>query len=153
MRDFIRIARFGSGVALGFIVASLYSLQAAEGGLSFEFSIGVLPAFLAGMAAAWVYWSLASRLILPADGRADPASARRKFIGFGLVMAVGTLAAFLYPLRFVPREKLPDILQGLVMAALVLGGIGWVILRIKRFFDADAELTERAEQEEREEET
>ena len=154
LRDFLRWARFGSSVLFGFMTATLYTLKSTASGLGFEWSWGVIPAFFVGVVLATLYWRLTRRLILSSEksGSAnDPRDrlAARKFKIFSLMLGLGAVAAFLYPLRFVPRDKLGEIVQGLLLAFAVLGLVGTVVWRIKKFLDKD---TARQEEQEREEE-
>ena len=113
-------------------------------------------AFGAGVVAGWLYWRAAGRMILFANRPAGAAEAdqarllRRKFAWLSAVLGVAALGALVYPLRFVPREKLADIATGLGAAFLVLALIGFVIWRVKGFLDADTRRNEADEADEAE---
>src|SRR5687767_4989228 len=64
-RDFFRIASWSSALALGAIMASIYSLYPASAGVMFRFTARTVLAFLVGTAMGWIYW----RLVL---GEASP---------------------------------------------------------------------------------
>ena len=152
LRDFLRWAMFGSSVLFGCMTATLSALKSTGSGLGFEWSWRIIPAFFAGIVIAWLYWRLTRRLILNAEKSGatnDPHErlASREFKVFSWLLGLGAVAAFLYPLRFVPRDKLGEIVQGLLLAFAVLGLVGAVIWRIKKFLDRD---TARQEQQERE---
>jgi hypothetical protein len=59
-----------------------------------------------------------------------------------LVLGVG---AFLYPLRFVPRDKWPEIRIGLITAVCALSGVACLLWGVKRFVDADERENENEE--------
>ena len=75
----------------------------------------------------WVFW----RAIWEVADRPTPrAKARFAAMVAGLIAA--GVFGFLYPLRFLAPNKLPDISFGLVIAVIFLGGIGvamWFVAR------------------------
>jgi len=132
-RDFIKIAAGSTGLGLGIMLASLAALDRDKSGYSFHLlSPWVAAAFAVGAALGYFYWILLGRSETLRNGPRllRGASAFLLIVGFG---------GFLYPLRFVPREKLPEILEGLAGAVFVLSLLGFMIWRIARFLERDAE--------------
>lgn len=68
------------------------------------------------------------------------------WVGSLVALAVVGIGAFLYPLRFVPKERLPDIRTGLITAFFALSGVVGLLWGVKRFMDSD-EKQERAMEE------
>lgn len=136
-----RIAGVGASLAFGAMVGSLFALKPGTSGFSFELNVPTVIAFLVAAAFAWFYWRLVARM---ATEKA-PQPRRRKFIIFSAGIVVVGIVSFLYPLKFVPAEKRPDVFFGLGLATLCLSGIGLVMWKVKRFLEADLKRSEEAE--------
>lgn len=125
---------FTLSTALGFgcMVATLEALRPDSAGFSFDVSYKTLIAFIAGGAIAFPLW----RLILNGTRlrQRNLNLATGTMVVALLVLGIG---AFLYPLRFVPRDKWPDIRFGLITAVCALSGVACLLLGVKRFMDAD----------------
>jgi hypothetical protein len=128
----LRVIIWGTALAGGAMVASLQALQAGPNGFYFEISWATALAFAAGAAAVLAGW----RILLQ-----DAPTPRGRLLRAGVkwVLLLSAAAAFLYPLRFVPRAKLPEIATGLGLAALVLSIVGWLLWTIRRFLEKDEE--------------
>ncbi|HWY78609.1 MAG TPA: hypothetical protein VN281_23540 [Verrucomicrobiae bacterium] len=136
-KDLFKVMKFSTALAFGALLASLESLRSSPAGFSFQLSYKTLLAFLIGAGIAMAYWSLVLRC---------GAVARRTGVVVGtILLALFGIGAFLYPLRFVPREKLPDILIGLGLAACALSGVGGLLWGARRFLNADSQATEEKE--------
>lgn len=130
-KSFLKIAAVCMGLGLGVMLASLAALGRDATGFTFHIlSPTVLMAFLIGAALGYGYWSLigSNPRVKGASKLVRGASAFLLLLGF---------CGFLYPLRFIPASKLPDVLEGLVGAILALSTIGFLLLRIKKLLDAD----------------
>jgi uncharacterized membrane-anchored protein len=135
-KDLLRVMIFGSALTWGGILASLQALTPAGSGFSFKISRLTFAAFIAGTAAVYLFW----RVLLQ-----NEAGAHYKlwtWIAKALLVLSG-IGAFLYPLRFVPKAKLPEISIGLASAAVALSIIGLLLLGIRRFLNADARQNEQ----------
>lgn len=134
-----RIAGAGAALAFGAMVATLFALRRSSGG-GFEFEINALAiiSFVAAASVAWFYWRMIERM---AVGRA-PERRRKKFVIFSIGLLLIGVLAFLYPMKFVPPEKRADVFSGLVLAFTVIAGVGFVMLKVKRFLDADQQRAE-----------
>jgi hypothetical protein len=125
-RGLFGIVLFSTALALGGMAAAIQALHRSAAGFRFQISLGTLAAFAAGTAAGLLYWKLAARSLL----------AVRLATAFLVLAGVG---AFLYPLRFVPADKLADIAIGLAAATCAVSIIAFLLWRVKRFLDADDE--------------
>ncbi len=106
------------------VLGWIASLSRDASGFALHVSARTLPAFLAGAVVGLVYWKIVALV----------ASGRRVWLlraASGLLL-LGAVTAFLYPLRFVPREALPDIAQGLGGAVVVLSMIGFMVRTLTR---------------------
>lgn len=122
---------YGSSLC-GAVVAA--ALQAFRGGMSFEFSFYTLLAAVIGFAAFVVFWKLFF---------AERKDKRSKvlFVGVTVLLIAGGVAGVLYPLRFVSSHEFPNLVKGLIAAALALSGGAILLFKCKRFFDADERRT------------
>jgi hypothetical protein len=62
---------------------------------------------------------------------------RRRLLFRGAVLCAGAVAGFFYPIIFVPREHLGEVLIGLAAAVAVLSLIAWVIHKLIRMLSSD----------------
>jgi hypothetical protein len=129
-RGLLRIMVIGTTLGCGALAASLEALHAGEAGFYFTFSWRTLLIFICG--AGLVLWMW--RIMLNEVDTPRHRLARRGAKGLLLASAA---AAFLYPLRFVPKSKLPEIAIGLGWAACALSIVGYLLLRARRFLEAD----------------
>jgi hypothetical protein len=129
-RLFFGIVSYSTALAFGGMLASLEALYNDTSGFSFHFSVGTLAAFAIGFAVGLIYWRIVS---LDAAGGASLLLRASSFL-----LLLGGVAAFLYPLRFLPAEKLHEVLQGLTAAVVALSLIALMLWRLKIFFDQDA---------------
>jgi hypothetical protein len=129
---FFRIASVSTALALGCAAVVLQAMGQGTGGFSFRFSYGSVAAFAIGAAGGLFYWKVAVEKL------------RAKFRkSFFVGTAVAGLAMFLYPLRFVPREKLPDIAIGLTVAICVVSSGGIILWQIGKALRAEEKSTEK----------
>lgn len=135
------IASYGAALAFGVMVATLFALERTPNGLSFKLNAGAIISFLVAAPVAWFYWRLIARM---ATERA-PEQRRKKFIVFSIGLLLIGIMAFLYPLKFVPPEKRKDVFIGLALAFGCIGGVGLVMLKVRRFLEADLKHSEEAD--------
>lgn len=116
------------GLALGFggVCASLASIRSTPAGFTIDLSLRTALAFVLGT----VLMVPCFRIILFSESK------KRKLVAWSIVGATG-LAGFLYPIRFVPTEKMRDIVVGLISAVFALSGIAALMILTHRFLEAD----------------
>ena len=126
----------------GLCGAALYALRSTSSGLTFMLTRGAVVAFVIAALLAWSYWHLVIRLAFSDSGRGPGGTLsprdRRKFVLFSALLIVLGVGGFLYPLRFVPNERLSDVVQGLVIAAACVAFIAAALWRLSRFLEKDA---------------
>lgn len=122
-----RIIVYGFSGAFGLVIASLQALQPTRVGFVIELSWWTLVTLVLG-AAFMLPWF---RVIVY-----SPRKVLRR-CALGLVILVG-LAAFFYPLRVVPPEKMRPVFIGLAVAVLALSVMAASLFSLYRFFERDA---------------
>jgi hypothetical protein len=130
-RDLFKVMAISTALAFGALLASLESLRSGPEGLTFQVSFRTLLAFLAGGGITLGCW----RVII----RSGAVVRRTSLVAGTILLALIGIGAFLYPLRFVSREKLPDILVGLGLAACALSVVGGLLWLVHRFLSRDSE--------------
>lgn len=131
-RDIRRIMVAGTAIAFGCMTGSLEALRSSPGGFSFQISWRTFVAFVVGGLAVVPFWNIVFGLV--SKNRTRSSHVRAAF----LFLLVG-IAAFLYPLRFVPKEKLPEVYTGLVIALCALSLVAALLVTIARFLEKDSE--------------
>lgn len=129
-RDVLRIIIWGTAVAFGFLAASLQALRSNPAGFTFQVSVLTFFAFAVGVGIVLGFW----KIILNRSGGARQKS--RRFWAELLLLLFG-MAAFLYPLRFVPADKLPEMITGLIIAVFALSLVGCLLVMVGRFLESD----------------
>ncbi len=132
------IASYGAAVAFGVMVATLFALEPSPNGLVFRLNALAAISFLVAAPFAWFYWRLIARM---ATERA-PEQRRKNFIVFSAGLLLVGVVAFLYPLKFVPAEKRKDVFIGLALAFGCISGVGFVMLKVRKFLEADLKSSE-----------
>jgi hypothetical protein len=129
-RDIRWIMIAGTAIAFGFMAASLEALRSSPSGFSFQISARTFFAFVLGAAAVFPFWKIVFNLV---SGNRQ----RKRHICAALLLLLIGVAAFLYPTRFVPKEKLKDLYTGLAFAVCALSMLAGLLVVIGRFFEAD----------------
>ena len=129
-RDFMKIAAASAALGLGCTAAVAASLRGSATGFSFRVSVGTFVTFAVATWIAARNWKLVI----------TKSAAARRAVAFLLVSGAGL---FLYPLRYVPSDRLTDIAQRLFFAGCAIGFVGCLLWRLKRFFDFDAKQVKR----------
>jgi hypothetical protein len=132
-RDLLRIASVSTALAFGAVLASLEALYRNTSGFAFHISLRTLAAFVIGGAVGLVYWKIVT---LGATGRASKLLRPASFL-----LLLAGVGAFLYPLRFLSKERLIEVFQGLATVAVALSLVGYILWRIKGFLEQDAAQT------------
>jgi FtsH-binding integral membrane protein len=128
-RDFLRIVRAATAIAFGITGGVLAGLKNSGSGLVLEFNVWVVPAILIGAAAAWAYWSfILTRLV-------RRQTQQKRFRVYTVLLAVAGLLCFLYPMRYVTRGSMSEVIQGVVLAFMTVGVIGLLIWSVARLLN------------------
>lgn len=120
----------GTALACGAMGGSLEALRARPAGFYFQISWRTAVVFIIGTVLILWIW----RIML--DETDSPRQRRARLLAKTFLFA-SAAAAFLYPLRFVPKSKLPDILIGLSLAIFVLSIVGVLVWKSRQFLEAD----------------
>src|ERR1044071_2953624 len=127
-----RFIVYGFSFAFGIVFASLFALRPIPGGFSIELSWWTLVVLASGAA-----------IMLPCFRIiAYSTQSHHRRAALVLVTLLGT-ASFLYPLRFVPREKIWAVVIGLAAAAIALSGVAGMLLVLWRFFEREEKRHDR----------
>lgn len=132
------IAGAASALAFGVMMATLFAVERTSSGLVFRLNALAVIAFLVAAPVAWFYWRLIARMAT----ENAPEQRRKKFVTFSAGLLFIGLLAFLYPLKFVPPEKRADVFVGLALAFMCIGGVGFVMLKVRKFLEADLKSSE-----------
>ena len=137
-----RIAGIGASLAFGAMVASLFALKSGPSGLIFELNAAAIVSFLIAGTFGWLYWRMIARMA----GERAPERRKKKFVLFSIGLVLVGIVSFLYPLKFIPEEKRKDVFIGLALALGCIGGVGFVMWKVKKFLDADLKRSEEEDQ-------
>ncbi|HEX4120485.1 MAG TPA: hypothetical protein VH619_07710 [Verrucomicrobiae bacterium] len=134
-RGLLRVMILGTASACGAMAASLEALRARAAGFYFQITWRTGVAFVIGTALILWIW----RIMLDESDTPRQRFARQLAKTFLFASAA---AAFLYPLRFVPKSQMPDIAIGLGLAIFVLSIIGFLVWKTRRFLETDEQENE-----------
>jgi asparagine N-glycosylation enzyme membrane subunit Stt3 len=127
---FFRFATGSTAVAFAVVFGAMESLRVSGSGFTFHLSLGTGVAAAIGAAVALIYWKIILR------DRATKNHLRTRVASILLLLA--GVGLFLYPLRFVPKNRLSEISQGLIAAVVVVSAGGCTLWRIKRHLEKDS---------------
>ena len=135
-RDLLFVVKLSSALGMGTLAGFLYSLKEVHPNLRMEFGLGAALVALATAIASWVFCGVMAR----ADAESSPTFARRRFfirwlIFFGGASTLGTAFAFGYALRNVASSSRRDVIEGTVLAVIVIAAGGFLIHKAFRFFE------------------
>jgi hypothetical protein len=131
-RDFLKIVRWATSVAFGAAGGVLAGLRNSGSGFVLQFNFWVIPAVLGGAAVGWAYWQFVATRVVERESRQNT----RRFGIYTVLLAMAGLLCFLYPIRYVVRSSVSDVVQGVVMAFLVVGVVGWLLWSVARLLNA-----------------
>jgi hypothetical protein len=137
-RDIRRIMVAGTAIGFGFMAASL---EALHSGFTFQITWRTFAAFILGTAVVVPFWKVVFGLV---TGN----RARSRHVWTALLFLLIGIGAFLYPSRFVPAEKRPELYTGLVIAACALGTGAILLVIIGRFLESSGSSEENRASEE-----
>jgi hypothetical protein len=129
-RDIRRIMVGGTAIGFGFMVASLEALRSSSSGFSFQITWRTCVAFVLGATALVPFWKIVFGLV-------SGDRTRSRHVWAALLFLLIGVAAFLYPTRYVPSEKLPELYTGFFLAVCTLSLLAGILIVIGRFLEAD----------------
>lgn len=131
--ELLRIAGVSTALALGFMAGSMQAFTRDAQGLQFRISAFTVATFVVGALVGWAYWRVVMRMISPASSAPKPTG---QFLLFSVLLFLAAVGSYFYRLRFVPRENVREVAEGLVMAFLVLAMVAFAMWRVIRFLEA-----------------
>ncbi len=134
-RDLRRVIILGTSLGFGCVIGSLEALRPSLAGFTFQITGRSFLAFAIGAVLVFPFW----RVIFSPSLSAHQTASRRWAMVF---LAILGLVSFLYPLRFIPNEKISSLLIGLGAALCALTGVAALLWMMKRFLDRDARQNE-----------
>lgn len=157
-RDFVWVVKAASALGLGLMAAFLYSLKQVHPNIRLEITVGTGLAFLGTAFLTWIFCGILFKGEFQDDDSEHAAGLRKKLVVrwivvFLSVSAVATVGAFVYSLKDIAAESRRDVIQGTVIAVIVLTGGGILIHRAVKFFEEQDKATlEHHAQEKKDEE-
>jgi hypothetical protein len=145
-RDFFRVVKISTALGMGGMAAFLYSLKQVHPEIHFRFTAGTVLMFFAVAIFSWIFCGVLAK---SEDADVQPAN-RRRFVTRWVISFVGittlaTCASFAYSLKNVESAMRREVVEGTLMAVVVLGLGGLLIWKAFRFFEqqSEAELADR----------
>ena len=148
-RDFIFVVKAGTALSMGLMAGFLYSLKTVHPSIRLDFTLGSVAAFII---AALVSWKFCAALYRDETGEAGDDGSRReetqkKFLKRWIMIFVGTsslltLLAFAWSLKDVGSDSRRQVIEGTVLAAVVIGVVAWLLRMVVRFFEEQSRFEE-----------
>lgn len=134
------MVKLATALGMGLMAAFLVSLKQVHPSIRLEFGIGALIAFLITGVFSWVFCGVLFRGEF-GEGDSVQAAAMRKrrvarwILFFVTACSLATVAAFIYSLKDVSSESRRDVVEGTLLAVVVLSVGGFLIHKAVRFFE------------------
>jgi hypothetical protein len=130
-RDFFRIVRAATAIAFGVTGGVLAGLAHSGSGIVLKFNFWVIPAVAAGAAVGWAYWSFILRRLIAPQSR----QVSKRFRVYTVLLVIGGLICFFYPIRYAIKGNISDVLEGILMAFFIVGIVGWLVWSVARLLN------------------
>jgi len=139
-RDFVWVVKAASALGLGLMAAFLYSLKQVHPSIRLEITVGTGIAFLGTAVFTWLFCGILFKGEFNEDGSEQASGRRRKqvtrwIIFFLTASTLATIGAFVYSLKDIAADSRRDVIQGTVIAVIVLTGGGVLIHKAVKFFE------------------
>jgi hypothetical protein len=136
-RDFEKVVTWSSALSMALVAAFLASLKQIDPTLKFQFTYGVVVAFLtAGLVTAGVFRTLFRRAAENTTGKPS----RWHWVVVFVLLSGTALTAFIFvTIRYVPAGHRADLLIGESVAVSVVSAGGYLCWRLFRFLEAQSE--------------
>ena len=157
-RDFVWVVKAASALGLGLMAAFLYSLKQVHPSIRLEITLGTGIAFLGTAIFTWLFCSILFKGEFNEDGSEQATGQRKKqvtrwIVFFLTVSTLATIGAFVYSLKDIAADSRRDVIQGTVVAVIVLTGGGVLIHKAVKFFEEqDKASLEQHDQDKKDEE-
>jgi hypothetical protein len=133
------VAPASAAASVGTLAGILASLRQINPDLQFRWDMLSLGAGLAGAASAWALgrglWRLGRHQLPPVVAARLGRQVVGGFIGLGVVVFL----CFAVAAGGLPDQRRREMIAGAVLALLVLGAVGWTLLRLARLFGSPDE--------------
>jgi hypothetical protein len=153
-RDFIFVVKAGTALSMGSMSGFLYSLKAVHPAIRIEFTLGTVAAFFIAAFCSWKFCALLYRDETgePGDDGSHREATQKKFLKRWIIIFVGvssllTLLAFAWALKDVGSESRRQVIEGTLLAALVIGGVAWLLRLLVRFLEDQSRFEEELRRE------
>lgn len=141
-KDFFRMLEWPGALGLGGLVAFVVSLKQVNPQVRLEFDVWSLVALVVGTIGSYVLIHAVigkegKNIMVDASagGRNQGQGAKRKLWFLGAILAVGTVAAFLYALKDLSPAKRWDIAIGAGAAMALIAVVMFLFWRLVRFLE------------------
>ena len=139
-RDFFRVIKFATALAMGGMAAFLYSLKQVHPDIVFRLTLGTAVIFVVTAVFSWVFCGVLAK----GEQDAPTPTARKRFILRWMVTflglaTLGMLVSFALSLRNVTSAGRREVIEGTVIAIGVLAMGGFLIWKAFRFFEEQSE--------------
>lgn len=145
-QDFVRVVKAAAALGVGTMTAFIFSLKQIHPSIELSLGFGAILAGLVATAATWKFCGVLfqAEFIDASDGLAAQAASRKKTVLRSILLFLGisgllTVAAFAYAMKDVSWENQRAVIEGTILAALVLGIVGFLIYKAVRFFEEQSE--------------
>ena len=150
-RDLLVVVKLSSALGMGALAAFLYSLKEVHPHIRFKITVGTVVIGVVTAVASWIFCGVMAR----ADSETEPTVARKRFfirwlLVFGGLAAAGTAIAFVVSLRNVSSLGRQQVIEGTVLALIVIGAGGFLIHKAFRFFEEQDKASLDAQRHEKE---
>ena len=153
-RDFIFVVKVGTALSMGLMAGFLYSLKTVHPSIRLEFTLGTVIAFTIAAFASWKFCALLYRDETgeTGDDGSHRVETQKKHLKRWMMVFIGvssllTLLAFAWALKDVGSESRRQVIDGTVLAVLVIGGVAWLLRLVVRFFEDQSRFEEELRRE------
>lgn len=139
-RDFVWVVKAASALGLGLMAAFLYSLKQVHPSIRLEITFGTGVVFLVTAVFTWLFCRVLFKGEFTEEGLPRAPGQRKKQVARWIIVFLSlstliTIAAFVYSLKDIAAESRRDVIQGTVIAFVVLAGGGLLIHKAVKFFE------------------
>lgn len=130
----MQVVKVGTAVSMGAMAAFLVSLKQVHPSIELRFGVSTILAFVIAGAVSWRFCEALAR-----SDETESAGKKRfmfrwmtAFIG---ISSLGTILAFAYALKDVSAKSRGEVVEGTLIAVVVLAAGGWLIYKAFQFFE------------------